>query len=241
MIKLGVNVDHIATIRQVRLGKYPSPLEIAILAEEAGADGITIHLREDRRHIQAQDVIDIKKRLKTKLNLEMALDEKILELACKILPSDVCLVPEKRQELTTEGGLDVKNNLKKLDKFVSKLKDKGICVSIFVNPEKEQILLSKKIGAAAIELHTGKYANSKNTKEFGKELQKIKIASEIAVNENLILNAGHGLNYENVREIAKIKGINELNIGHSIISYAFYVGIQKAVSEMKKIISKYQN
>src|SRR5574344_807261 len=194
MVKLGVNVDHIATIRQARLGEYPDPLEIALLAEKYGAEGITVHLREDRRHIQLKDVIEMKKKLKTKLNLEMALDDEIVNIACDIMPNDVCLVPEKRQELTTEGGLDIIKNALKLEKVISRLKNKKICVSLFIDAEEKQIVMAKNLGADAIELHTGKYAEAKNKKEVALELEKIKIASSIAISENLILNAGHGLN-----------------------------------------------
>jgi pyridoxine 5-phosphate synthase len=237
MVKLGVNVDHIATIRQARLGEYPDPLEIALLAEKYGAEGITVHLREDRRHIQLKDVIEMKKKLKTKLNLEMALDDEIVNIACDIMPNDVCLVPEKRQELTTEGGLDIIKNALKLEKVISRLKNKKICVSLFIDAEEKQIVMAKNLGADAIELHTGKYAEAKNKKELALELEKIKIASSIAISENLILNAGHGLNYKNVSDIATIYGMNELNIGHSIVSYALYVGIKIAVSQMKDLIT----
>jgi pyridoxine 5-phosphate synthase len=237
VVKLGVNVDHVATVRQARLGKYPVPLEIALLAEKAGADSITIHLREDRRHIQLQDVIDMKNQLNTKLNLEMAIDDEIVDIACDIIPDDVCLVPEKREELTTEGGLDVINNTRQLEKVVKRLKNKNIRVSLFIDPNKQQILHSKNLGADAVEIHTGKYADGKSLEEVLIELANIKEASNIVLEQDLLLNAGHGLNYENVVEIAKIKGMNELNIGHSIISYSFYVGIEQAVKEMKNIIA----
>ena len=237
MIKLGINVDHVATVRQARLGKYPVPLEIALLSEKAGADSITIHLREDRRHIQLFDVIDMKKNLMTKLNLEMAVDDAVVEIACDVVPHDVCLVPEKRQELTTEGGLDVIKNHQKLEKVIGRLKDKGICVSLFIDADKEQILASKDLGADAVELHTGKYADAENMTEQRKEFEIIRAASEIVLESGLLLNAGHGLNYENVGDIAKIKGMNELNIGHSIISYALYVGIERAVREMRNKIN----
>ena len=238
MLKLGINVDHVATVRQARLGKYPVPLEIALLSEKAGADSITIHLREDRRHIQLEDVIDMKKHLTTKLNLEMAIDDEVVEIACETVPQDVCLVPEKRQELTTEGGLDVIKNSQKLEKVITKLKDKGICVSLFIDPDKEQILAAKNLGADAVELHTGKYADAKTAAEMQSELQKIRAVSQIVLEQKLLLNAGHGLNYENVTDIARINGMNELNIGHSIISYALYVGIEKAVREMKKLMTE---
>ena len=236
MIKLGINVDHVATVRQARLGKYPVPLEIALLCEKAGADGITVHLREDRRHIQLQDVIDMKKSLKTKLNLEMAAEDEVVAIACDIVPADVCLVPEKRQELTTEGGLDVIKNRLKLEQVVKKLKDKKICVSLFIDAQKEQILAAKDLGADAVELHTGKYADAISNVDRLAELKNIKKSAEIVLGHGLILNAGHGLNYANVQDIAKIDGMNELNIGHSIISYAIYVGIEQAVREMKDLM-----
>jgi len=241
LIKLGINVDHVATVRQARLGKYPVPLEIALLSEKAGADSITIHLREDRRHIQLFDVIDMKNNLTTKLNLEMAVDDEVVDIACDIVPHDVCLVPEKRQELTTEGGLDVIKNYQKLEKVIQRLKNKNIVVSLFIDPSKEQILASKDLGADAVELHTGKYADAENEIEQKKEFEIIKAGAEIVMEQGLLLNAGHGLNYENVQDIARIEGMNELNIGHSIISYALYVGIERAVMEMKKKLSKICN
>ncbi|MCP3659191.1 MAG: pyridoxine 5'-phosphate synthase [Bacteroidetes bacterium] len=233
MIKLGINVDHVATVRQARLGEYPIPLELALLAEDAGADSITVHLREDRRHIQLQDVLDMKKHLKTKLNLEMAIDQDIIDIACDIVPQDVCLVPEKRAELTTEGGLNVIANKEKLINIIKRLQDKGICVSLFIDPHKDQIEAAKEVGADVVELHTGRYAEraSKN------ELAKIINAAGVVLNNDLILNAGHGLNYTNVQAIAQLEGLNELNIGHSIIAYSMYVGIRESVSAMKKLIS----
>ncbi|MFC1485056.1 pyridoxine 5'-phosphate synthase [bacterium] len=237
MIKLGVNVDHIATVRQARVGVYPDPVEIALLAEEAGAKGITIHLREDRRHIQLNDVFNMKKSIKTKLNLEMATDDEIVNIACDIKPHNVCLVPEKREELTTEGGLDVIGNQKKIAKAVQKLKQKAIIVSIFIDPIKEQILAAKNIQADAVEIHTGRYADAKNKIERNKELLLIQKACDIVLENSLILNAGHGLNYANVKNIAQIPNMNELNIGHSIISYSFYVGIKTAVKKMIALIN----
>jgi pyridoxine 5-phosphate synthase len=237
IISLGVNVDHVATVRQARLGTYPVPLEIALLAENAGANSITIHLREDRRHIQLKDVLDMQKYLTTKLNLEMAVDDEVVDIACDVMPHDVCLVPEKRQELTTEGGLDVITNQQKLSKVIQRLKDKKIVVSLFVDPTKEQILASKDLGADAVEIHTGKYADAKTDAERLAELKIITAVSETVLEKGLFLNAGHGLNYVNVKDIAKIHGMNELNIGHSIISYALYVGIERAVREMKTKIN----
>jgi pyridoxine 5-phosphate synthase len=234
LIKLGINIDHVATLRQARLGKNPDVLEAALLCEKSGADGITAHLREDRRHIQDTDIFILKENIKTKLNLEMAISSEIVDIACKVKPHDVCLVPEKRQELTTEGGLDVLGNKHKLKDVVKKLKDNGICVSIFIDPIEKQILTSKEIGADAVELHTGTYANSLDKE---KELKILQDASLIVVKHGLILNAGHGLDYENVKQVAKISGMNELNIGHSIISRSIFVGLSKAVSDMKILLS----
>jgi len=237
-VKLGVNIDHIASIRNLRKGVLPSPVEAAKIAESAGAEGITVHLREDRRHINDEDVKDLRKSIKTKLNLEMSIAPDIVRVAENILPDDVCLVPEKRQELTTEGGLDVSSNLKKIAEIVARFKKKKINVSIFIDPDFGQINAAKKIGADFVELHTGKYADAKTAAVRRQEFLKIKDASEYALKLNLGLNAGHGLDYENVSKIAKIKGMNELNIGYSIICRAVCIGLFDAVNEMKALISK---
>lgn len=236
MAKLGVNIDHIASIRNLRKGFFPDPVYAAKIAEDAGADGITVHLREDRRHINDGDVKNLKRIIKTKLNLEMSISADIVAFAKKIVPACVCLVPEKRQELTTEGGLDIVSNRKKIEKVVGELKDKKITVSIFIDPDFEQISLAKKIGADFVELHTGNYADAKNKIIKKKELVKIQNSAELVLKLGLGLNAGHGLDYENVRGVAEIRGMNELNIGYSIICRAVFVGLFNAVKEMKEII-----
>lgn len=233
MPKLGVNIDHVATLRQARREGFPDIVEAAIACELAGADGITCHLREDRRHIQDADVYALKRSIKTKLNLEMAASEEIVRIALDVKPHDVCLVPEKRHELTTEGGLDVAGNIKTLGDVVSRLRSSGIKVSMFINPDKNQIAASKKIGADSVELHTGHYANALSAEDRAKHLAIIKEASAYVLDSGLILNCGHGLDYSNVRDIAVIPRMNELNIGFSIIARALFVGLENAVREMK--------
>ena len=236
MATLGVNIDHIANVRQARKTVEPDPVQYAFLAELGGADSITVHLREDRRHIQDRDVFLLKNTIKTKLNLEMAATEEMLEISQKILPDYVTLVPEKREEVTTEGGLDVKNNENYLTDFVSSLKNSKIKVSAFIDPLSEQIKFSKKIGFDFIELHTGKYADLNGQEQYN-ELQKIIESTYEANDIGLVVNAGHGLNYQNVKKIASINNINELNIGHSIVARALAVGLEKSVREMKSLIS----
>ncbi|MCX5781653.1 MAG: pyridoxine 5'-phosphate synthase [Elusimicrobia bacterium] len=239
MVKLGVNIDHIATLRQARKENEPDVLKAALLCEKAGAEAITVHLREDRRHIQDKDVYLLKKNIKTRLNLEMSVAQEIVKIALDVNPDDVCIVPEKRNELTTEGGLDVINQKTILKEIIEKLKRSGIRVSLFINPEIEQVNASAEVGADCVELHTGKYAISFKNKlkdVYLSELKRLKEAGEIALKKGLILNAGHGLDYENVKEIAEIKGMNELNIGFSIVSKAVFVGLEKAVNEMKDLI-----
>ena len=236
MTTLGVNIDHIANVRQARKTVEPDPVQFAFLAELGGADSITVHLREDRRHIQDRDVFLLRDTIKTKLNLEIAATEEMLEISKKLLPDYVTLVPEKREEVTTEGGLDVKNNVKYLKNFVKDLKDSNIEVSAFIDPIIDQINYSKEIGFNYIELHTGKYADLKG-KEQNKELQKIIESTYQANDLGLVVNAGHGLNYQNVKKISSINNINELNIGHSIVSRALAVGLEKSVREMKSLIS----
>lgn len=238
MVKLGVNIDHIASIRNLRHSDFPEPVYAAKIVEDAGADGITVHLREDRRHINDRDVEKLKANIKTKLNLEMSIADDIVEFARKLVPHDVCLVPEKRQELTTEGGLDVVSNSKKIEEVIKKLKDKNIVVSIFIDPDERQVKKAEEIGADFVEIHTGRYADAKNKKDRIKELTKIKNASEYVLKLGLGLNAGHGLDYENVRDIAKIKGMHELNIGYSIICHAVFTGLLTAVKEMKNILKQ---
>ncbi len=235
MVKLGVNIDHIATLRQARLGEVPDPVNAAAAVQRAGAHGITVHLREDRRHIQDHDVLRLKKSLKIKLNLEMSIAPAIVNFACKVKPEAVCLVPEKRMELTTEGGLDVAGERAKIAKAVRQLKNAGISVSLFIDPTARQIEASRAVGADCVELHTGTYAAAKGSAQKG-QLRKLLIAAEFARRLKLILNAGHGLDYKNVKPVAKIEGMNELNIGFSIVARSLFVGIEKAVKEMKILI-----
>ena len=232
MAKLGVNIDHVATIRQARKATVPDPVEAARLSEEAGCDSIVCHLREDRRHIAPADVVMLKKTVRTRLNLEMSVAKDIVDFACRIKPDQATIVPENRQEITTEGGLDVCRNLKKVKGVVSRLRDKGIDVSLFVNPDLKQIDASVKAGAKIIEIHTGEYANAPAGRARLRQLAILKKAVRHALSLGLEVNAGHGLDYDNVIDVAVIDGINELNIGHSIIARAVFVGIGCAVEEM---------
>ena len=236
MATLGVNIDHIANVRQARKTIEPDPVQYAFLAELGGADSITVHLREDRRHIQDRDVFLLKDTIKTKLNLEMAATEEMLNISRNLLPDYVTLVPEKREEVTTEGGLDVVSNEKYLRNYVKSLKDSNIKVSAFIDPVNDQINSSGEIGFDFIELHTGKYADFKGHEQYV-ELQKIIESTYYAIDLGLVVNAGHGLNYQNVDKIASINNINELNIGHSIVARALAVGLEKAVCEMKTLLS----
>ncbi|MBN2753265.1 MAG: pyridoxine 5'-phosphate synthase [Candidatus Goldbacteria bacterium] len=235
MARLCVNIDHTATLRQARGGSEPDPIAAAAAAERAGASGITVHLREDRRHIQDSDVITLRKTVKTKLNLEMSLADEIVNFAVKVRPDEATLVPEKRQELTTEGGLDVIANMARLKKAIAKLKAKKIAVSLFIDAEPEQIKASKEAGADYVELHTGKYSNASGKKQK-RELQIIKDGVKLALKEGLKVNAGHGLNYTNTKQIASIKGIEDLNTGHSIIARAVFTGLDRAVKDMLKLL-----
>jgi pyridoxine 5-phosphate synthase len=235
MILLGVNIDHVATLRQARGVAYPSVLEAARIVENVGADGITIHLREDRRHIQEFDVADIKENIKIKLNLEMAATAEMVKIAKKYQPQDCCLVPEKRQELTTEGGLDVAGQLPKMREVIAELTEANIRVSPFIDADKKQIDAVKECGAPMIEIHTGHYANLEGQAQK-QELQRITEMTQYAHSLGLLVNAGHGLTLENTADIAKIKNIVELNIGHSIIARAVFVGLAQAVIEMKEIL-----
>lgn len=236
MIRLGVNVDHVATVRQARRTDVPDPVEAALLAEKAGADGVTVHLREDRRHIQERDVAALRQRVKTKLNLEMAVTPAMVAFAEQLRPDDACFVPERREELTTEGGLDVVMHKTKIQDAVRRFQDRGIQVSLFVGPERKQIETSREIGAYGVEIHTGAYCNA--VAERDREHQAIASASALAKNLGLEVHGGHGLNYENVLPIAQIPEIVELNIGHSIIARAVIVGIEQAVREMKELLQK---
>lgn len=236
MAKLGLNVDHIATVRQARGGIEPDPVTAAALGELAGAEGITIHLREDRRHIQDRDLEILRRTVKTKLNLEMAATQEMVRIALKVKPEQVTLVPEKRQELTTEGGLDVILNLKSITDAVKRLHDGGITVSLFIDPNQEQIKSASKSGADYIEIHTGTYAEAATWKEQEQELEAIDTAIKLARKIGLGINAGHGLNYVNIKALAAIGGIEEYNIGHSIIARAMLVGLDRAVKDMVELI-----
>lgn len=233
-ILLGVNIDHIATLRQSRGTRYPDPLQAALLAEEAGADGITIHLREDRRHIQERDVRLLAEVLNTRMNLEIAVTEEMMALAEEVRPAHVCLVPEKREELTTEGGLDVVGGFETIRDACQRLTAAGCEVSLFVDPEPEQIAAAARAGAPVIELHTGSYAEATGD-EAVREHARLAAATEMALELGLTVNAGHGLHYHNVEAVAAIPGLHELNIGHAIIARALFVGLKEAVSEMKRL------
>ena len=237
-IFLGVNIDHIATLRQARGTRYPSLIDAAKICESSGADSITLHLREDRRHIQDQDVEELKFNLTTKMNLEMAATDEMLEIATKILPEDCCLVPEKRQELTTEGGLDVLSQLGRIKEVCSELSINNIKASLFIDPDNYQIEAAVECGAPIIEIHTGHYADASSAAEMQKAHQKISEACAYAHSLGLQVNAGHGLTLENTKAIAEINSVVELNIGHSIISRALFVGLGAATSEMKQLIQE---
>jgi pyridoxine 5-phosphate synthase len=231
-LHLGVNIDHVATLRQARGTPYPRPAEAAVMAEQAGADSITVHLREDRRHIQEHDLRSIQELMRTHMNLEMAVTEQMLAIAASIKPSDCCLVPESREELTTEGGLDVASQQDKIRDACARLAEQDIRVSLFVDPDPVQLDAAAAVGAPVVELHTGSYADAEGA-EQEKELQRIVDAAAYGDSIGLIINAGHGLHYGNVAAIAKIRQIVELNIGHAIISRAIFDGLATAVSAMK--------
>ncbi|AKX50177.1 pyridoxine 5'-phosphate synthase [Thiopseudomonas alkaliphila] len=236
-ILLGVNIDHIATVRQARGTSYPDPVKAALDAEQAGADGITIHLREDRRHIQDRDVKLLKAVMQTPMNFEMGITEEMLQMVEQVKPAHVCLVPETREELTTEGGLDILAQEQRVQQAVERLTNAGSIVSIFIDPESEQIQAAARVGATTIELHTGRYSEANCVATQTAELKRIQAAVKAAQAQGLIINAGHGLNYHNVEAIAAIPGINELNIGHAIVAHALFVGFAQAVSEMKQLIT----
>lgn len=235
MIKLGVNIDHVATLRQARGTQYPSVVQAALRAEEAGADSITIHLREDRRHIQDADVYALRPLLQTKMNLEMAATDEMVDIALKVRPQDVCLVPEKREERTTEGGLDVVSNQDRIAEICDRLGDVGIRVSLFIAPDIEQIEAASQAGAPVIEIHTGHFADTSGSVQLH-ELERIRQAAKHAQELGLIVNAGHGLNIHNVHDIAAIPGMEELNIGHAIVAHALFVGWEYAIREMKSLM-----
>ncbi|MBI3775755.1 MAG: pyridoxine 5'-phosphate synthase [Gammaproteobacteria bacterium] len=235
-IFLGVNIDHVATIRQARHTRYPDPIQAAITAENAGADSITLHLREDRRHIQERDVEMLKGILLTRMNLEMAATDGMIKFAERIQPADCCLVPERREELTTEGGLDVAGNLTRLRDVCQHLRMAGVRVSLFIEPDARQIDAACAAGAPVIEIHTGRYAEAKDDFERGNEFERIAAAARYGVTQGLQVNAGHGLNYQNVQPIAALMQLRELNIGHAIIARAVFSGMEESVREMKRLM-----
>jgi pyridoxine 5-phosphate synthase len=237
MMLLGVNIDHVATLRQARGTDYPSPLEAALAAEAAGADYITLHLREDRRHIQDADVVAMRKTLRTRMNLETAVTPEMIAFASRVRPQDACLVPERRAELTTEGGLDVAGKFRRVERACRDLGAAGIRVSLFIDADRKQIDAAAAAGAPVIELHTGKYAEALGPRQQGRALEKIRAAAEYAAGRGLRVNAGHGLNYDNVRPVAAIPQIRELNIGHAIVARSVFVGIAQAVREMKALVA----
>lgn len=234
---LGINIDHVATLRQVRGTSYPRPADAAVMAEQAGADSITVHLREDRRHIQDADLAAINEVMRSRMNLEMAVTDEMLEIAAQIKPSDVCLVPEKRQELTTEGGLDVAGQLEKVTSACNRLAEMNVRASLFIDPDRLQLDAAVAAGAPVVELHTGTYADMEGEAQLV-ELQRVVDAARYGCDLGLIINAGHGLHYHNVAAIARIPEIVELNIGHSIISRAVFDGLATAVSEMKRLMTE---
>jgi len=237
MVKLGVNIDHIATLRQARKTGMPDLLTAAKICVQSGADSITVHLREDRRHIQDNDVIQLRNKLDIKLNLEMSIAQDIVKFALKIKPDEVCLVPEKRQELTTEGGLNAIKYSNRLKDVIKELQKAGIKVSLFIDPDRNQVMQSKLIGADMVELHTGCYAGAKSEFLRKKELNKLTAAAQQVVKSGLALNAGHGLDYSNVVQVAKISRMNTLNIGFSIIAKSVFIGLSESVRQMKILIN----
>jgi pyridoxine 5-phosphate synthase len=235
MIELGVNIDHVATIRQARRGHEPDPLRAALLAEEYGADAITVHVREDRRHMQDDDVRRIRPLISTRMNFECAVVEEMIRLVEEVKPQDVCFVPERREEVTTEGGLDVIGGFRLIAPAVARLKDQGMRISLFIDPDMDQIEAALKCGADAIELHTGRYAHAVGS-TVDLELSRIRKAANFGVAEGLRVNAGHGLNYDNVKPVAAIETISELNIGHSIVANAVFMGWEGAIKKMKELM-----
>lgn len=236
MLKLGVNIDHVATVRQARKTRYPDPVEAALAAERAGAHGITVHLREDRRHIQERDVRLLLEMTQTKVNLEMAVTDSMLDLACQWQPTDCCLVPEKRTELTTEGGLDILGNQDRISRATGRLLNAGVRVSLFIDPDPAQIRAAASTLAPVVELHTGTFADAETPMAQQAEWTKIKQGVELAASLGLTVNAGHGLHYHNVQEIARIPGLTELNIGHAIIARALFDGMEAAVRAMLRLM-----
>ena len=237
-VLLGVNIDHVATLRQARGTRYPDPVQAAMLAEEAGADGITVHPREDRRHIQDRDVLLLRETLQTKMNLEMAVTDDMLAFAEKVRPQCVCLVPEKREELTTEGGLDVDGQEERVARACDRLAKIGAEVSLFIDPDPAQIDAAVRCGAPVIELHTGEYAEAETPEALARSLRVLEDAVAYARKRGLVVNAGHGLHYHNTEAVAAIAGINELNIGHAIIARALFTGLKEAVQDMRAILDR---
>jgi len=237
-ILLGVNIDHVATLRQARGTRYPDPIQAAIEAEQAGADAITLHLREDRRHIQDRDVVMLRDILQTRMNLEMAVTEEMLAIAEKVKPDDCCLVPESREELTTEGGLDVKGQMTRVTEACSRLSAAGVRTSLFIDPDSEQVNASAEAGAPVIEIHTGRFADAETAAERELEFERICNAVDAGVKAGLHVNAGHGLHYHNVEPIAALLNVRELNIGHAIIARAVFSGLQESVREMKRLMKE---
>lgn len=235
VIDLGVNIDHVATLRNARGTSYPDPVEAALLAEQAGADVITLHLREDRRHIRDADVLALRPKLQTRMNLEAAITQEMLDFACRVQPQDVCLVPERRAEVTTEGGLDVAGQVEQVERAVRQLQNAGIRVSLFIDADPVQIAAAASVGAPVIELHTGCYADSEGEQQ-AQQLQRIAASVQVGVQHGLKVNAGHGLHYLNVQPIAALRDIAELNIGHAIVAHAVFAGWHNAVREMKAIM-----
>ena len=235
-VLLGVNIDHIATVRNARGTNYPDPVQAAFVAEQAGAEGITVHLREDRRHITDRDVELLRQTIQTRMNLEMAVTDEMVDIACRISPAFCCLVPEKRQEVTTEGGLDVAGQKEKIARAVKRLTEAGIKVSLFIDPDHTQIDAADDVGAPFIEIHTGAYADAETSQEEDKEFIRIKDAVAYAAGKGLKVNAGHGLNYHNVQRVAALPAIYELNIGHAIIGRAVFSGLAAAVADMKTLL-----
>ena len=236
MVELGVNIDHVATLRQARRTKYPDPIEAALIAEAAGADAITLHLREDRRHIQDRDVEILRDRLSTRMNLESAVTDEMVAIALRIKPHDICLVPERREELTTEGGLDVVKHFDQIKRVCQKMGGAGIRVSLFINADSLQIHAAAQAGAPVIEIHTGSYADAPTSETQEKQFAEIQNAVTLGIDLGLKVNAGHGLHYENVQSIAAIPEVSELNIGHAIVARAIFVGFRQAVQEMKQLM-----
>ncbi|WP_020653271.1 pyridoxine 5'-phosphate synthase [Massilia niastensis] len=235
VIDLGVNIDHIATVRNARGTAYPDPIRAALLAEQAGADLITLHLREDRRHIRDADVLAMRPQLLTRMNLEAAVTREMIDFACRVKPQDVCLVPERREEVTTEGGLDVIRHYKDVEAAVKQLQGEGIRVSLFIDADERQIEAASAVGATVIELHTGRYAEAEG-EDVARELERIRLGVRAGATRGLRVNAGHGLHYTNVQPIAAIADIHELNIGHAIVAHALFAGWENAVREMKAIM-----